>query len=185
VDTGADPVPRLGEAAVLSPATGRLAMSPTGIARQVPLKDRLVLPVGSLVNASRGTVHLTGAGGRGGGTQEGDFRGGAFRFRQTGGSRPLTELRLAGANFSNCGKGRASASARRPRRRLFADGRGRFRTRGRNSTATVRGTAWLTQDTCAGTLTRVSQGSVRVRDFRLRKTRVVKSGQRYLARARR
>jgi hypothetical protein len=38
-------------------------------------------------------------------------------------------------------------------------------------------------DTCSGTLTRVTTGSVNVRDFRLRKTVVVKAGHSYLAHA--
>ena len=73
---------------------------------------------------------------------------------------------------------------KRPRRRLFGNVNGRFRTRGRHSTATVRGTKWLTQDTCSGTLTVVSSGSVRVFDFGTHKTKVVKKGHRYLAHSR-
>jgi ferric-dicitrate binding protein FerR (iron transport regulator) len=74
-----------------------------------------------------------------------------------------------------------TAAARR--RSLFGNARGRFRTRGRNSTATVRGTRWRMTDRCKGTLTTVQEGSVVVRDLRLRKNRVVKAGQRYLAKA--
>jgi ferric-dicitrate binding protein FerR (iron transport regulator) len=50
--------------------------------------------------------------------------------------------------------------------------------------ATVRGTSWTMEDRCDGTLTKVKTGSVKVRDFTLRKTRVVKAGHSYLARAR-
>ena len=77
-----------------------------------------------------------------------------------------------------------SARKRRPSRQLFSSVHGRFRTRGRNSTATVRGTKWLTKDTCAGTLTRVMEGTVVVQDLRKHKKVVVKSGHQYLARAR-
>jgi hypothetical protein len=45
-------------------------------------------------------------------------------------------------------------------RRLFGRAHGRFRTRGRNSTATVRGTEWVTEDTCEGTRTQDRKGSV-------------------------
>jgi hypothetical protein len=38
-------------------------------------------------------------------------------------------------------------------------------------------------DTCKGTLTSVQKGSVVVRDFRLRKNRVIRAGGTYLARA--
>jgi len=61
---------------------------------------------------------------------------------------------------------------------------GRFRTHGRNSVATVRGTRWVTTDTCAGTRTTVTEGAVAVRDLRRRKTVVVRAGRSYLARSR-
>ena len=82
--------------------------------------------------------------------------------------------------------GKASAAAKKPRtRRLWGSGSGAFRTSGRYSAATVRGTRWLVQDSCAGTLTRVTQGSVAVRDNLRRRTIVVRAGRRYLARPRR
>jgi hypothetical protein len=49
----------------------------------------------------------------------------------------------------------------------------------------VRGTKWLTEDRCDGTLTRVVRGKVEVRDFVKRKTILVKAGKKYLARSRR
>jgi hypothetical protein len=108
-------------------------------------------------------------------------------------ARGLTELRIKGGRFRRCGLSgrRSQASAARPRvrrrvvRRLRARARGRFRTRGRYSAATVRGTTWTTYDRCDGTLTRVRRGKVAVRDFRRRRTVVVRAGNRYLARARR
>ena len=48
----------------------------------------------------------------------------------------------------------------------------------------MRGTRWLTKDTCAGTLTRVTQGAVDVRDKHTRRTVTVRAGHAYLARAR-
>ena len=59
---------------------------------------------------------------------------------------------------------------------------GHFRTKGKYSSATVRGTAWLTIDRCDGTLTVVQRGTVDVFDNRRRKTIVVHAGQTYLAR---
>jgi hypothetical protein len=49
----------------------------------------------------------------------------------------------------------------------------------------VRGTTWLTQDSCAGTLTRVTHGVVQVQDEVRHKRVLVRAGHRYLARARR
>jgi hypothetical protein len=93
-----------------------------------------------------------------------------------------------GGGLSRCasrvpkgGAPRVQAAARR--RSLFGSARGRFRTRGRHSSATVRGTRWLQKDTCAGTVTSVKSGKVVVRDFTKRRTVLVKKGKRYLARS--
>ena len=58
-----------------------------------------------------------------------------------------------------------------------------FRSVGKHSAGTVRGTKWLTQDRCDGTLTRVVTGKVSVRDFTAKRTVLVSAGQSYLARA--
>ena len=65
----------------------------------------------------------------------------------------MTDLVLRGGSLRRCGdraRGgtRALASRRRrPGRRLWAkDDNGRFRTHGRDSVATTRGTLWLTAD---------------------------------------
>ena len=60
-------------------------------------------------------------------------------------------------------------------------GSGKFRTVGSYSAATVRGTRWLTQDSCAGTLTRVTEGVVAVSVRK--KPVIVRAGKSYLARA--
>jgi hypothetical protein len=62
------------------------------------------------------------------------------------------------------------------------DRHGRFRSRGRNSVATVRGTRWVTRETCAGTLTRVMDGAVDVFDRHTHRTVRVRAGHSYLAR---
>ena len=69
--------------------------------------------------------------------------------------------------------------------KLWGEGSGSFRTRGQYSSATVRGTKWLVQDTCSGTLTRVTKGVVAVRDSVRRKTIVLRAGHKYLARPKR
>jgi hypothetical protein len=51
--------------------------------------------------------------------------------------------------------------------------------------ATVRGTRWYTEDRCGGTLTRVTQGAVAVRDLRRKRTVLVRAGHSYLARVKR
>jgi hypothetical protein len=161
--------------------------------RFAPLGDAQQIPAGSLLDTRRGTVRLTSARDRRGDIQSGDFTGGIFQVAQSGrrADKGLTELRLKGSSFASCGNRRARGSAaeaaglaRRTVRRLRSNATGRFRTRGRNSAATVRGTVWETIDRCDGTLTRVRRGRVSVRDFRRGKTVVVRAGKSYLARAR-
>jgi hypothetical protein len=69
-------------------------------------------------------------------------------------------------------------------RRLWGTASGRFRTKGRSASAVVRGTTWLTEDRCTGTLVRVTAGSVTVRDQVRRRSIVVKAPGSYFARRR-
>ena len=147
-----------------------------------------LIRVGCLVDARRGSVRLTSAQG-GGRTQSGVFRDGMFRVDQRKGRNAQVTLTLAGS-LKGCGGTSSSGSeagadtaGRRLIRRLRSRARGRFRTRGRYSAGTVRGTAWTTTDRCDGTLTKVTRGTVVVRDFRRKRTIVLKQGESYLARA--
>jgi hypothetical protein len=140
------------------------------------------IPYGSLVDTRRGRVRIVAAA-RGGKTQTAEFQDGLFRLVRRGGSRPVTELVLAG-RLAGCGTthSRVAAAAKRKGRRLWGDGKGRFRTRGRRGAATVTGTKWLVQDRCDGsTLTRVRRGVVKVRDFARRKTITLRAGEQYVA----
>jgi ferric-dicitrate binding protein FerR (iron transport regulator) len=64
-----------------------------------------------------------------------------------------------------------------------ASGRGKFQTEGRYGAATVRGTIWLTEDFCDGTLVRVTRGVVTVEDLVTHATVTVTAGQRYFTSA--
>ena len=171
-------------------AAGRAVASQKGLTF-VPLAEARQIPVGSFLDTKRGSVELVSATGRGSRTQSGRFTDGLFQVLQSRARRAkgLTELRLKGSSFSACRTGRRGGSAgpaqvsRRTIRRLRSNARGRFRTRGRHSSATVRGTIWITEDRCDGTLTRVRRGRVVVRDLRLRRNVLVRSGKSYLARA--
>jgi hypothetical protein len=95
---------------------------------------------------------------------------------------------LRGEDFSACRRAQAAGSrpSRKVRRSLWARDRGgKFRTRGRNSVATVRGTTWRTTDTCTGTTTSVTSGSVTVRELRSERKIVVRKGGKHLARSQR
>jgi Ca2+-binding RTX toxin-like protein len=155
--------------------------------RFVPLRGSLQLPLGTTIDARPARVHLT-TGRSARKRQTAVFAQGAFSVRQTGSRRPITDIRLRGGDFSVCNPaaGARAGARRRPRRtirRVWGQGRGHYRTRGRHSSGVVRGTTWLTVDRCDGTLTRVYSGTVVVTDFTLHRTVVVHAGQRYLARA--
>jgi len=162
----------------------------------VPLKGAEIVPIGSTVDSRRGRLTLTSVASNPGAprkTQSADFSRGIFQIKQARTKKPVTELKLDSSQLrKQCrsrakGASAASARGRRSSRRVISqlsgNGKGRFRTRGRNSTATVRGTIWLTQERCDGTLTKVQRGSVTVRDLRARRTITVRAGRSYLARA--
>ena len=108
------------------------------------------------------------------------------RVSEGGSPRAPTEIRLPKGGFGSC-RATAGAAQRRSRRtinRVRARAGGpRYRTAGRHSAATVRGTDWTMADRCDGTLTSVRRGRVVVRDFRRRRNVVVRAGESYLARA--
>ena len=159
------------------------ALGLTGAASKfVRLTGAHTVPLGSTLDTARGTVNLLSAAGSK--FQAGNFNGGQFKFTQTR-RNPLTVLTMVGGGLNGCSTRvpRGGSAARKRRRKLFGNAHGRFRTRGRNSSATVRGTKWTVTDTCSGTLTVVSRGVVVVRDFTRRKSRTVKAGHRYFAKA--
>ena len=149
------------------------------------------LPVGVALDARRGKVNLSSAGCRGG-VQTGTFGGGVFAVRQPRSGCGRVDVYLRGGSFKSCarparraGARRATASRTRRVRRLWGrDSGGKYRSHGRHSHATVRGTRWLTEDRCGGTLTRVTNGAVVVRDFKRHRSVLVRSGHSYLAKAR-
>ena len=110
------------------------------------------------------------------------FYDGIFRIGQGKAAKPLTTLTLV--EELSCPKaGNAIAAAKKKKRRLWGDGSGKFRTKGKHSAATVVGTKWLVEDKCTSTLTRVVRGRVSVRDFVKKKTVIVRAGKKYVARA--
>jgi hypothetical protein len=163
--------------------------APKGFTR---LQGSNTIPVGSTLDTSRGRVRLRSAADTRNHTQTGEFFDGVFKIGQVrkprgeARKRPIgliTDLTLAGGSFSRC-RAEASASARSKRkvRRLWGDGKGTFRTKGRHAAATVRGTRWLVEDRCDGTLVRVRRGRVEVRVKRRGRTVQVSAGHSYIAR---
>ena len=170
------PAPEAGKTVNVLPE-GTVKVKLPGRSRFRTLTEGEQLPVGTIVDTLKGRVTLVAAGG-----QSADFFGGVFRIGQGRGARPLTTLTLV--EELSCPKaGSAIAAAKKKQRRLWGDGSGRFRTKGKHSAATVVGTRWLVEDKCTSTLTRVVRGRVSVRDFVKKKTVIVRAGKKYVARA--
>jgi Ca2+-binding RTX toxin-like protein len=190
-DVQHDNEPNLGQSVVVEKGNGKVRVKmPNG--QYIVLDGTSEIPVGSTVDTREGSLTLTAAASRSGTVQSARFGGGVFTVQQEEDIRPVTVLSLRGGSFRNCPRPRArgslartSAVARDPRRvvrRLWGSGHGTFRTVGRHSAASVRGTIWHTVDRCDGTLTRVTRGRVRVADFVSNRFVTVRAGQRYLAR---
>jgi hypothetical protein len=179
------PTPVPGQSVVAKPVKGTIKIKRPGTNTFIELDATQGIPVGSTVDTRLGTVQLTALQKPGGKTETANFFDGLFKLTQT---RTTTDLTLV-EPLAPCPKSaRASAVAakKKPKtRQLWGDGHGSFRTRGQYSAATVRGTKWFVQDSCAGTLTRVAQGVVSVQDNVRRKTIILRAGKKYLARPRR
>ena len=156
------------------PTKGTVKVKVPGSDAYRELSGAAEVPLGSTVDTKQGAVKLRDS--KGG---EAEFSAGIFKLSRAGG---VTVLTLA-EPLAACAKGRASAAAfkQAKSRKLWGKGKGAFRTQGKYSAATVRGTTWLVQDSCAGTLTKVTQGAVTVRDQVKRRTVVVRAGKSYTA----
>ena len=147
----------------------------------VALKDG-VIANGSEIDARKGRVGITTST-----NEQADFYAGIFKISQTGGLTTLTlSEKLTGCPKAKKSSATATAAAKKPKtRKLWGDGKGKFRTKGQYSAATIRGTKWLVTDTCTTTVTKVSVGAVNVRDNVKGKTVIVRKGKHYTARKKR
>lgn len=143
------------------------------------------VPFGTVIDATDGHVRVTAI--VDGKVQTAEFWGGTFIVSQA--KDGWVEIRLYGTLKCKNGKPVTSTSKkavrlvkRKAKPKAWGDGKGKFRTRGRHSSASVRGTRWLVEERCSGTFTRVSRGAVTVRDFPKHKTVIVRAGKTYLAR---
>jgi hypothetical protein len=145
----------------------------------VPLGDAEAIPVGATVDARKGVVALAAAG-----DASATIAAGIFRVKQARTLGATTDLVLVTP------PGRARACASRATRRAkgvvrrlrVRVAKGVFRTIGKRSVSKGRNASWVTADGCGGTRTTVSRGKVKVRTAR--RTRVVKAGESFIARAR-
>jgi hypothetical protein len=182
--SGPAPAPQLGATAVIAPTAGAVRVRAPGHATFTPLTAAAALPLGTVVDARRGTLTLATAL-PGGAVQDGAFRGARFAVRQS--RDGFTDLHLRGRPAGCRRAGAARVARKRPRQvRLWGrDHGGRFRTHGRDSVTTVRGTEWTVTERCRGTLTEVAEGAVDVRVRRTGRVVHVTAGERHLVRHRR
>jgi CSLREA domain-containing protein len=189
------PAPRQGRTVNLEPVSGIVRIRLPGNAKgkgahaaggtSSLLREATQVPINTVVDVRKGRVEMSALAGSSGNIQKGQFYGGVYQTVQPRkASRPYTELRLTEQLVCRSSGSGKLAPARARSRGLWGNARGRFRTRGRHSTATVRGTVWLQKDTCTKTTTLVREGTVIVKDFARRKNVRVKAGRRYVARQR-
>jgi hypothetical protein len=178
-------VPVEGKTVVAATVQGKVLVKRPGTTKFVALSGAAGVPVGSTIDTTKGTVSLTAASDKSGGIDTGTFYTGVFKVLQKVAAKPITDLVLSGGSFARCPRaGKSSSAASKTVRQLWGNAGGKFRTKGRYSSATVRGTTWLTADRCDGTLSKVTLGSVSVFDQVRKKTVVVTAGHSYVAKPR-
>jgi streptogramin lyase len=175
--------PTIGQAAVAEPTAGTVSVKTPSSSSFVTVDAVSGIPIGSVIDVTHGKLRLVTALPKGR-TQSVTVWGGAFRIGQSKTGDGLTTLRLTGPRPTCIRHGLAHTSSAKPKsRKLWAkDNHGRYRSYGSYSATTVLGTEWETVDSCAGTLTRVVKGKVRVSNLHTHKTVRVSAGHSYLAR---
>jgi IPT/TIG domain len=195
------PPPVLGHSEDVRPVSGTVFIKgPNG--QFIPLTGATQIPSGAVVDALHGTLAITtalpGAGGahdaaakgKKAKTQSGNFGGAIFKITQAHNglaTLSIVEGAFKGApSYATCqahkaGDPKATAASTSTLQLLHASAHGKFRTKGRYSAATVRGTTWTIADRCDGTLTHDITHSVAVTDFVHHKTIILHAGQSYLA----
>jgi sRNA-binding protein len=176
------------------PGQGKVKIKLPGEDDWTELTEGETVPMGSTVDAIDGIVEVVAeADPVTGERQNALVYGSEFKvaqFTPAGAPAAVVDLVLKGGDFSDCKPGKATARAAGNGRGgkagivrgLWASGKGRFRTRGKHSAATVRGTRWATVDRCNSTTTKVFEGVVDVTDLELGKVVSVKAGERHIAR---
>jgi hypothetical protein len=190
--------PEHGISFLVQPASGTVKIKQPGQSDFTTLDGTQKIPVNSVIDTRGGTVQLTAATGALGDTTEDntvDFWDGLIRLQQSGDTDAVATAKLVeklrcgkrkarGARAGKSSGGTAVSSGKR-RRRVWGSGHGHYKTSGSGGTGSVRGTTWLTKDTCRGTFFKVTDGiGISVFDFDLGQTFDLGPGQSYFARNR-
>jgi hypothetical protein len=199
--------PALGKTVNISLVSGLVLVKIHGVF--VPLTELTQIPTNTEINALKGSIKLITA--INGGThpasdaaakgkkpkpktQSGTFGGAVFKITQarSGAAKGLVTLAIVenafkGApSYALCTTHKAAdpsatTASAKTLQLLHASAKGKFRTKGKYSAATVLGTEWTVADRCNGTLTHDITDSVKVTDFVHHKTIIIHAGQSYLA----
>jgi hypothetical protein len=148
----------------------------------VKLTKDMLVPIGTLIDATGGKAHLTLAN-QDKSFYDGTFWGGVFQVLQGKGAHPIATMKLrsgfgvqAGTaraadalihtrSAEDMGRGFKAWTARKRGKKkggLWGDGKGKFRTSGSGGSATVRGTKWYVADYENGTFFSVTRGAVTI-----------------------
>ena len=191
--------PEHGISFLAQPTTGTVTIKEPGARGFTSLTGEEKVPMGSVVDTRGGTVKVTAAVGNLGDTTADNsvsLWDGLIRIDQSGDTNAVATAKLV--EKLRCGKKKggeakagkssgavATKSGKRRRRRVWGSGHGNYKTRGSGGTGSVRGTTWLTKDTCRGTFFKVTDGiGISVFDFDLGERFDLGPGQSYFARNR-
>ena len=169
-----EPTPEFRQTVVVQPVRGTVRVRRPGSNEFVDLDAGAGIPLGATIDTKKGEVELTSLPAAGAPPQTARFSDGIFNVTQSGVDHRPDAHRAARAVL----EGRRGRRPRSPNPAACgATGGASSGPSGRYSAATVRGTKWLVQDSCNGTLVRVTQGVVAVRDKVKRKTVIVRAPQ--------
>jgi hypothetical protein len=190
--------PEHGISFLAQPTTGTVTIKGPGASGYTPLTGEEKVPMGSVVDTRGGTVKVTAAVGNLGDTTADNsvnLWDGLIRIEQSGDTNAAATAKLV--EKLRCGKkkgtearagkssGTLATKSGKRRRRVWGSGHGNYKTQGSGGTGSVRGTTWLTKDTCRGTFFKVTDGiGISVFDFDLAQTFDLGPGQSYFARNR-
>jgi TolB protein len=169
-------VPSFKSTANATPTRGKVLVRVPGASAFAALTAPREIPLGTRLDTRHGTVKLTTAlpGHRGTGTTTASR--GIFALSQTATTTDLT------LDFPRCPSARASVVRRPPppdvaavKVKARSSRRYPVRVKGRYSIGASYGTEWTTTNRCSGTTTRVTEGTVAVRDLVAKRTVAVRS----------
>jgi hypothetical protein len=172
--------PVLGVSGNLTPIRGHVKVKLPGSKVFILITETELIPFGTIIDATNGSVIVTVAGPKG--PEHGEFFQGEFLLTQS--SSGVVLAKLVGGNSRACRKRHhrahrsavAEASKRKTVRKLWSNAHGTFATKGSYAAGAVQGTEWLTEDFCEGTLIRVTRDKVKVTDLVHHKTHIVIAG---------